>query len=442
MASINVYHGKKGDSYQITVYNGYDSNGKQIKETITYKPDPNKTKLQQKKEVEAYAIEFEEKVQNGRYCSGDKIKFKDFVEKWKKDYAEDHYSASTMYSYTNHLNAIIIPNLGNYKMTKITPLVLQTFYNELAKDGSRVDGKKGSYSRGTISKYHKIIASIMKRALYWQVIESNPCERVEIPMVESKSKQKYFNVEQANLFLEMLENPLATQYATYYERYNKWYTKEYTSKIHNKRYVLMYKTLFRLALFSGARIGELSALTWEDIDFDENAISINKAVAYGKQGMYIKTPKTETSNRIVVIPQDEINLLRQLRVEQRKDILRLGTYWKGKNRKEELDKNYVFTQIDGSLMAKSSANRVFQRMIENYNQIVSEEKQIPVISIHGLRHTSATLLIANNVDVKTVSERLGHKQIGTTLNIYTHALKERDENASNVLDTVLKQNHA
>ena len=77
-----------------------------------------------------------------------------------------------------------------------------------------------------------------------------------------------------------------------------------------------------------------------------------------------------------------------------------------------------------------------------FNKIVSEEKQLPVISVHGLRHTSATLLIANNVDVKTVSERLGHKQIGTTLNIYAHALKERDERASDILDTVLKQNHA
>ena len=391
MAQIKIYHGKKGDTYQITVYNGYDINGKQIKLTTTYKPDKEKSKRQQAKDAEIFAIEFEKKVKLGQYFTGEKISFEEFTYKWLEEYAEKHYAKSTLYSYKGHLKNIILPNLGHYKMSYLTPIVIQKFYNELIKEGARIDEKEGGYKRGSIIKFHKIITSIMKRAVLWQVIEKNPCDNVEIPLPDNEViKVKHFTLEQANKFLELLDSPKATQYTAYYPTYEKSIIKNYTAKVHDMNYRLMYKTLFRLALFSGMRIGEIEALTWNDINFDTQTICISKSVAYGAEGTFIKTPKTKSSYREVVIPIDEIKLLKKMKTNQKELILKLGSSWVGYTDRDEIDNNYVFCQWNGKNMAKGSANRILQRIINNYNNTVIEKEQLPVISVHGLRHTSAT----------------------------------------------------
>ena len=88
-------------------------------------------------------------------------------------------------------------------------------------------------------------------------------------------------------------------------------------------------------------------------------------------------------------------------------------------------------------MWKSAPNRILHRLINNYNATVDEDRRLPYITMHCLRHTHATLLIANDMDIKTVSSRLGHKRIQTTLDIYAHPLREKDEQASKVLENLL-----
>ncbi|MBP3604223.1 MAG: tyrosine-type recombinase/integrase [Lachnospiraceae bacterium] len=134
------------------------------------------------------------------------------------------------------------------------------------------------------------------------------------------------------------------------------------------------------------RIGEIEALTWNDIIFDTQTICISKSVAYGAEGTFIKTPKTKSSYREVVIPIDEIRLLKKMKTNQKELILKLGSSWVGYTDRDEIDNNYVFCQWNGKNMAKGSANRVLQRIINNYNNMVIEKEQLPVISVHGLRH--------------------------------------------------------
>ena len=118
-----------------------------------------------------------------------------------------------------------------------------------------------------------------------------------------------------------------------------------------------------------------------------------------------------------------MNLIRKYKSEQQRYRLSLGTYWKGNN--------YLFIQDDGKQMDLSTPNKVFQKVIRLYNE--SHEDKLPEITLHGLRHTSATLLIAQNVDVKTVSSRLGHSETSTTMDIYAHALKKQDALAAESL---------
>lgn len=137
MASVR----KRGNTYQITVSNGYDCAGKKIIETTTYRMDMSLTPKKQEKALDVFVMEFEQKVKSGKYYDGEKITFKDFSEKWWEDYAKQKLELTTQEVYEDRLKRHILPAIGHLKMAKITPMTLQTFYNKLFKDGSRSDGK-------------------------------------------------------------------------------------------------------------------------------------------------------------------------------------------------------------------------------------------------------------------------------------------------------------
>ena len=177
-----------------------------------------------------------------------------------------------------------------------------------------------------------------------------------------------------------------------------------------------------MALFGGFRLGELIALTWDDIDFKSCTVSISKSTAKTKDGMITKSPKTASSIRIVSLPTETMSLLRRWKAEQQAYRLSAGTYWKGIG--------HIFIQDNGSQMDISTPNHVFKKIIKRYNESAEEADRLPEITLHGLRHTSATLLIAQNIDIRTVSGRLGHAECSTTMNIYAHALKKQDERAA------------
>lgn len=428
-----AYIKKDGNSYRIQVSNGYDINGKKIRETITFTPDPSLTQKQQQKALDKFVFEFEEKVKNGNFLNGEKITLNDFIERWLKDYAPLQIEASTLSGYILQINQKILPALGHLKLSKIQPMHLQSFYNNLLEDGIRKDGKPGGYSPATIKKCHAILSSIMKTAVQWQVIESNPCDRVSPPKQKKINEGvKHFTLEQAETFLNALE----MNYSTTYKAHDR---KDDTGKIYHiddyketRSIPLQFKVFFSIALFGGLRRGELIALTWDDINFDNNTISITKSTAYVGNNMVTKSPKNKTSIRVVNIPVSVIDILRKLRKEQKELKINLGDQWQGDN--------YIFIQWNGKQMNLSTPYHTFIDIIEKYNNSVeNESEKLPVIPLHGLRHTSATLLIAENIDVRTVSARLGHAQTSTTMNIYAHSLKKMDEKAAETLDNLFKK---
>ena len=202
MATVKVYKGKRKTSYQLTIFKGYtEKNGKKVqaRDTITYSleemginplTDKGNSKNESTilKEVQLYADNLERKLSCTNYIKGDKITFEEFSQEWLK-WAENHFSASTLYSYKGHLKKVILPELGTIKVGKITTERLEDFYLSLTKDGARKDGKAGGYCRSSIQKFHKIITSIMNYAeKKKKIIDINPCDNVEIP----KAKEKCF----------------------------------------------------------------------------------------------------------------------------------------------------------------------------------------------------------------------------------------------------------
>ncbi|WP_257148944.1 site-specific integrase [Bacillus thuringiensis] len=168
---------------------------------------------------------------------------------------------------------------------------------------------------------------------------------------------------------------------------------------------LRWRVAFSLALHTGMRRGEILALKWDNINFEKQTVKIKESLAYTKeQGLIFTTPKTSNSFREVVIPVSLIELLKELKAEQDVMKQRMGTAYQ--------NLNLVVCTTDGKPVHPRNLVRTFDRLIK--------KAEVKKISIHGLRHTNATLLMKQGINPKIVSERLGHENVGITLDIYSH----------------------
>lgn len=396
---------KRGDTYQITVSCGRDSNGKQIIKYATFVPTETSPKKIEK-EVQKFALDFEEKIHTGKYFSGDSITFNQFVEQWKNEYAKPHLSTRIYEDYESIIKRYFSELLGNMKLSKINVLHLQSIYTNMLTGNMKI---------GTIKRVHAVACSIFSHAFKWGIIPENICQRVELPKNTSREEMHCFNVEQTLVFLDILERPY----------------------LNGKNIPLQFIAFFNLAVYGGFRRGEMVALTWNDLDFSNGYVSITKSASKTKEGQIIKAPKTTSGIRKVMIPKQCISILKKWHIEQHKLALKFGTYWEGYTG-NDFDNNFIFIQDNGKQMYVDTPTHKFKELIDYYNSSVTDENEkLPVIRLHDLRHTSATLLISQGTDIKTVSNRLGHSKTSITMDVYAHALKELDEKASDTIGSLL-----
>lgn len=414
---------KRGDAYTISVSDGYDQNGKQIMRYTTYRPESKGPKAIEK-EVAAFAYEFEKAVHNGGYLDGGKITFAEYTETWRREWAVNHLTVSILDRYVSILRQNAV-TLNDLPLTKIRPANVQAILTAMQRKG---------YAAKTVRYAFTCINSVLKYAFKMQLIPENPCARCELPKRRADiDGPHYFTREQAQRFLRSLDDEYTI---TYPERHRKdkrtgavLTISPYTI---TRKTPLQYKVYFYLALLGGFRRGELLALTWDTVDFDRQTISIKQARARAaSMGEYTKTPKTASSVRTLTMPGICFDLLKELKQEQMSAAL-CDPDWTG-YRGVEYDRNYVFTQRNGAAMNLNTPYIRLHEAIENYNATASEADRLPVIRLHDLRHTSATLLLSEGVDIRTVANRLGHSQTSTTLNVYAHALPAADERAARIL---------
>ena len=383
---------KRGkDTYRLVVSCGYNLDGKPAKHT--------KTVHCTKKEAEVELAKFVTKVQSRMVADGKSMTFAEFTEIWKRDYGSKELAPTTYARYLGILNTRILPYFNKFKLDKIKPTDIMKFYDMLENDTQirRLKNNKGErltkpLSQKTILEHHRLLRAMLHKAVYWQLIVNNPAERVQPPKAR-KPKRKYYDDEQCKILLENLE------------------TQE-----------IKYKVAIIITIFTGVRLGELMGLEWDDIDFRNGIISINKASQYlSEKGVFTKDPKTESSIREVAIPDFVISLLEEYKLwyEEQKSIY--GELWTNSDR--------LFVQADGKPMHPSTISKWFVKYVAQIG--------LPVINFHGLRHTNATLLISQNIDVAVVAARLGHAQISTTFNFYVHPLASHYRSAGIVLQNLL-----
>ncbi|MBQ7801534.1 MAG: site-specific integrase [Oscillospiraceae bacterium] len=424
MASIEERNG----SYRITVSTGRDIYGKKLRERTTFTPDPSLTPKKRQKAVEEFARQFETQVQNGMAMDGRKVTLKEFTDRWLEEYAPQKLQPGTVEKYRDELDKIL-PALGHLKLSELKPHNLNSFFVSMTKDGARKDGKAGGYSKGSITKTRNVLSSVLRTATEWEIIDRNPLDKVRLQAEDAADKLKFFTPEQAATFLDYIEQPYTVK--TKGHRRVDDTGKAYTVGDYERTMEIpeQIRVLFNLAIYAGLRKGELLALEWSDIDFENDTISVSKAVSVVAGQQITKAPKTKNSRRVVTIPHFLIQRLRELRTAQLKYRLSLGDYWQGDN--------WVFIQTNGKQMSYSTPYSAFRDTLDRYNIGKPDTDQLPLIPFHGLRHTSATLLIAGKQDVRTVSSRLGHAQASTTMNIYAHALQETDRKAATALENML-----
>lgn len=427
MASIR----KRGKTYEITVSKGYDQDGRKITERMTWRPDPDKTEKQNEKALSAAALHFEEQVKAGRFLDGDKITFSDFSTTWLKEYAEKQLSPSTVTMYRDLLKWYILPAIGPVKLSKVLPRDLNALYNRLM-DTPKQNGR-GKISRGTVKHVHATVSSIYKTAVRWNVCQDSPADRVQLPKASAADSVKYWTREQAAAFLADLDAPRYVHISG--QTRTSAAGTAYTVKEYDQRRDLSpaLRLFFKMALLCGCRRGELLALEWTDVDFDREEMRISKSTTYTAGRIITKEPKTATGKRSVSLPGVILDALREWKAEQAAACAALGTAWNG-GRPPRL----IFTREDGKQLHPSTPYQAFKQIIADHNARENADP-LPDIPLHGLRHTSATLLISENVDIRTVAGRLGHAQTSTTLNIYSHALKSKDKAAADLLAGMLQQ---
>lgn len=188
-----------------------------------------------------------------------------------------------------------------------------------------------------------------------------------------------------------------------------------------------WRMLVTLAITTGMRSGELAALEWKHIDWKAGTIDVVQTLVMAVKGqMLIKEPKTKNSNRKVALPPSALEELRDYYAYRAKERDKLGDAWKGNYGGQE--RLFVFSHADGTPFHHNESYLWFRKFLK--------KNDLRYIRFHDLRHTSATLLINQGVHAKIISERLGHTNITTTMNIYGHALRSADQSAADMLESL------
>lgn len=361
--------------YFLTVSNGFDSNGKRIRKTRTIKA---KGITQARNKLAAFVTE----VRQGEFVAPSHTKLNEYVKMWRKE-RSSKLAPSTLETYNYDLNSRILPSIGHLKLEDIKPIHIENLMNEIKEDGK---------SSSTVMKSHNILSSIFDLAVKNDVLKHNPVDKVDRPKVTYKEGQVYNSDELKQLY-------------------------QLLNKEENEQMVLIIK----LALLTGMRKGEILALQWEDIDLLTNTINIRHSLSYTKShGYQLKEPKTKGSIRKVAPPVRFMEELKKHIFIKKTDRMKASELWEG-------GKYYfVFSSDMGKPYFPDVPNKWWSRFLKRTG--------FKRIRFHDLRHTSATNLINKGANPYSISKRLGHSNINTTMNIYGHYLEEADQKIADMLD--------
>ena len=332
-------------------------------------------------------------IRNKKLKPNSNISFYDFSKLWLKDYVEVNVKPSTASGYKCNLNAYILPVFKDYRLNEIKSYHLERFYNDLKNRTTHLldsNGMRKKLSSTTIQKVHRQLSLMFNTAIKWDFLDINPCTKVMKPPTQASPEMDFYSEKEINEILDCLENE-----------------------------GLSFKTAIYMLIFGGFRRGELLGLHWEDVNFETRMISVKRnLINIRHRGVIEDTTKTLKSVREVLMPKKVFDLLSLYKMEQENNKRLLKDNWK--------DSPYVFKSEFGGFINPD-------RLTDKWNRFLKKYK-LRKLRLHDLRHTSATFLISKGIPIATVSKRLGHSNIYTTLNIYTHSVNDDEITAIDVIN--------
>lgn len=347
------------------------------------------TVLGNKKDAEKFLTEKLRELDTGTLIENGKMKYSEYLDYWKEK-TFYNLEITTKEGYIQKIEKHIKPYLGNIYLENLKPLHLQNFYDEKLKSG-KLDGKGGLSTR-TVLALHRIIYSSLEQAVKWQLVIRNVAQAVEPPKAK-KYQAKYLTDKQTE---ELIENSKNTE---------------------------IYIPII-LAIYTGARRGEILGLKWQNVDLEKGIIKIVDNLCVTKNGLIIKQPKTNSGIRTIAISNNLIKILKKHKIKQMENKIKLGEYYK--------ENNMVCCYEDGRPFNPKRFSAKFHELLE--------KNKLQLIRFHDLRHSHASLLVKLGIKPKVISERLGHSNISITMDLYSHLYEEADRQVADMFDNLIKVN--
>lgn len=349
---------------------------------------------------------------NGIRSEARNVTLNDMFDMWVelKRGLKDNTFQNYQYMYTQ----FVYENLGKMKVNQIKSSDVRRFYNLLADERN--------LKIATIDNVHTVLHQVLQLAVEDDYLRSNPSDNALKELKQAHNmdteKKRALTIEEQQVFMDFLESS---------RQYNHW------------------KPIFAVMLGTGLRVGEVTGLRWEDLDFENKTISVNHTLVYynhKENGCYfnVHTPKTKAGSRIVPMTQSVEEAFEQERNYQKA----LGI-----SCQVQLDgySNFVFVNRFGNVQHQGTLNKALRRIIRDCNDEILEKAKgasvtlLPRFSCHNLRHTFATRMCEAGVNMKVVQDVLGHADIGTTMNIYTDATKELNQREMGMFEKYMEESN-
>lgn len=340
----------------------------------------NETVKSSRREAERLLRERITAVETGAHVAREKETVGQFLARWLDTYAATNTTAKTQQGYRQCINCYTGP-LARIPIQGLTARHIQTVYSEMLRKG---------LSAATVVQLHRILHRALAVGVKWGILARNAADATTPPRIVRRELAMW-NVETIQRFLDVSVGS-------------------------------RYKDFYHLALLTGMRRAELAGLQWAYVDLVDGRLGVVKTLQrISGIGLVESQPKTARSRRSIALSPDAVSLLHEIRGRQIAQQMTVGEVWQ--------NGDYVFTQDDGRPVDPDAITRDFTKLIRKAG--------LPHLTVHGLRHAHATLLLESGINPKVVSERLGHATIATTMDIYSHVLPGLQESAALALDAKL-----
>lgn len=374
----NIYFDNQKNLYYVYMDYGKDSNGKRIRKQPTFK-----TKAEAKKALK----EFEADKTKGTLVQPNDMTVEKWLTYWLTAIASNNDEKSTIYGYKNIINNHLIPSIGKIQLQKLSAKNIQDYYN------SKLNDEKKPLSSNTVRKHHALLKTALSVAVKQDILLKNPADKV-IPPKHIKPKIQFYDIESMKRLFELAKGTRL-------------------------------ECVIWILGFTGLRRSELCGLKWSKIDFENKIIHIEHTrINVGAEVIAKDRTKNTTSTRKISINDELVDVLRNEKLRQEENKKLLGKHY--------IKSDYVIVMENGKPYRPNYLSELFTKFIEDNN--------LPKITLHGLRHTVASIANNANVSLYNISKILGHSTTSTTSKIYTHLFDETQKDSMDAIANIYKNN--